>query len=193
MRIYVSRIGAAVAVLVCFAAPAVPQDGGKHKELPKFHKVNSVLYRGAQPKRGGLERLAKLGIKTILDLRGAGDRARAQEQEAVGLGIRYFNVPIKWYGRPTDQQVDRALQIINAPENHPVFVHCGHGVDRTGLMIAVYRIAQEGWTSSAAKAEAKRLGMHWWKFGLKDYIGDYHRRLSTRTGEKSGSRLLTAN
>jgi protein tyrosine phosphatase (PTP) superfamily phosphohydrolase (DUF442 family) len=183
MRVRLSKFIAVAIAIVCLAGTGVAQSEAGYKGLPKFHKVNAGLYRGAQPKSEGLRRLAELGIKTVVDLRRAGDRARAKEREAHALGLRYYNVPLKWYGRPKDEQVKRVLEIINAPENQPVFVHCAHGVDRTGLIVAVYRIAQDGWTSAQAKREAKRFGMHWWKFGLKNYIRDYYKRLSRGTGE----------
>lgn len=183
MRVRVSRFGAVAAALVCLTATSAGQSPARYKELPKFHQINAGLYRGAQPKDGGLKRLAQLGIKTIVDLRASGDRARAEELEARGLGLRYFNVPFRWYGRPKDEQVERVLEIISRPENQPVFVHCGHGVDRTGLIVAIYRITQEGYTSKQAKSEANRFGMHWWKIGLKNYIRDYYRRRSQRPSE----------
>lgn len=183
MRVKLSRFGAVAAALICLAATGVAQSEARYKGLPEFHQVNANLYRGAQPKQGGLRRLAELGIKTIVDLRGAGDRARAEEHEARALGLRYYNAPISWHGRPQDEQVERVLRIITAPENQPVFVHCAHGVDRTGLIVAIYRVARDGWTSAQAKAEAKRFGMHWWKFGLKDYIHDYYRRRTQSAGK----------
>jgi tyrosine-protein phosphatase SIW14 len=176
MRVKINRLGAIAATLFCLTTTSAGQSNARYKELPKFHEVNAGLYRGAQPKAGGLERLAQLGIKTIVDLRSAGDRARSEEREAHKLGLRYFNVPLKWYGRPKDEQVERVLEIINRPENQPVFVHCGHGRDRTGLIVAVYRITHDGLTGTQAKSEAKRFGMYWWKFGLKNYIEDYYRR-----------------
>jgi tyrosine-protein phosphatase SIW14 len=176
MRIKITRLGAIAATLFCLTTTSAGQSDARYKELPKFREVNARLYRGAQPKAGGLERLAQLGIKTIVDLRSAGDRARSEGREAHRLGLRYFNVPLKWYGRPKDEQVERVLEIINRPENQPVFVHCGHGRDRTGLIVAVYRITHDGLTGTQAKAEAKRFGMYWWKIGLKNYIEDYYRR-----------------
>jgi tyrosine-protein phosphatase SIW14 len=176
MRIKITRLGAIAATLLCLTTTSAGQSNARYKELPKFHEINARLYRGAQPKAGGLERLAQLGIKTIVDLRSAGDRARSEGREAYRLGLRYFNVPLKWYGSPKDEQVERVLEIINRPENQPVFVHCGHGRDRTGLIVAVYRITHDGLTGTQAKLEAKRFGMYWWKFGLKNYITDYYRR-----------------
>jgi tyrosine-protein phosphatase SIW14 len=158
---------------VCFGLSVVAQST-TYKELPNFHEVNSRLYRGAQPRWGGINRLVQLGIKTVVNLREGDDQARAEEAEARAAGLRYFNVPFKRTGRPTDQQVSSVLSIINDTENQPVFVHCKLGKDRTGTVIAVYRIAHDGWTSERAKAEANRYGMHPWELGMKDYIHDFY-------------------
>jgi protein tyrosine/serine phosphatase len=87
-------------------------------------------------------------------------------------------VPFKRLGRPTDEQVDRVRALVNAPENQPVFVHCQYGADRTGTIIALYRIEHDGWTIDQATAEARRYGMKWWQRGMKDYISNYYRRRS---------------
>ena len=79
-------------------------------------------------------------------------------------------------GRPTDEQVERALAVIDARENWPVFVHCQRGADRTGVIIAVYRILRDKWTAEQAIDEAKRFGMAGLQFRKKDYISDYYKR-----------------
>jgi protein tyrosine/serine phosphatase len=189
MKLKVGQLFTIAFTLVCLSSTGVAQPDSKYKELPKFHGVDDNLYRGAQPKKGGLARLAQLGVRTVINLRTSGDRARKEEIEARALGLQYYNVPLPWYGRPTDEQVQQVLQIITAPENQPVFVHCSHGVDRTGLIVAVYRITKHGWTSADAKAEAKRFGMHWWKFGLKDYIRDYYKRTQRTLDTSNQSRF----
>lgn len=171
-----SRIIATAVVLICFTSLAAAQDESKINELPNFHQVNESLYRGAQPKHGGIQKLAHLGIKTIINLRGDADRARAEETEARAAGLRYFNVPLDNFGRPSNERIERVLAIINAPENQPVFVHCKRGADRTGTVIAVYRIERNCWTSKRVKAEADHYGMALWQIGMKDYIHDYYRR-----------------
>ena len=147
----------------------------RYDELPNFQRVGDRLYRGGQPKRGGYERLARLGVKTVINLRDADEHARAEGVEARGAGLRYYNVPMGRLGRPSDAEVERVLRLIDAPENQPVFVHCHRGADRTGLVVAVYRMAHDGWTAERAQAEANRFGMRRWQIGKKDYINDYYR------------------
>ena len=144
-------------------------------ELPRFQQVSERLYRGAQPRAGGLRRLSELGIDTIVNLRGAGELTRAEEAEARELGLNYFNVPLPNWGRPQDDRVRRILQIIAAPQNGRVFVHCRDGVDRTGTIVALHRVTHEGWSSHVAVAEAERNGMRRIQFWMRDYAGEYGR------------------
>jgi tyrosine-protein phosphatase SIW14 len=158
--------------LVSFSSVA-QQPEASHKELPNFHCVNENLYRGGQPKTGGLKKLAELGIKTIINLRGESDETRAEGIEAKSLGMEYFNVPMSTAGRPSDEQVRRVIAIIEEKEKAPIFVHCRRGSDRTGAIIAIYRIKQDGWTAERAIEEANRYGLGFIQFRKRDYIKDY--------------------
>jgi protein tyrosine/serine phosphatase len=122
-----------------------------------------------------MQKLATLGVGTIINLRDDDERAQAEGREAQAAGLRYFNIPFGRLGRPADDQVEQVLSIINAPENGVVFVHCAHGADRTGTVVAIYRISHDRWTSEQAKQEANRYGMKFWQRGMKDYIDDYFR------------------
>ncbi len=51
-----------------------------------------------------------------------------------------------------------ALRIMNDPERQPVLVHCGAGTERTGCVVALYRMFEEGWTMEEAYAEADDKG-----------------------------------
>jgi protein tyrosine/serine phosphatase len=147
----------------------------RYDGLPNFHRVNENLYRGAQPNGEGFKALAKLGIKTIINLRDNDQRALVEEKKAQSAGFQYFNVPITRFGRPDTAEVYKVLEIINKPEYQPVFVHCRYGADRTGVVIGAYRILFDGWTSKDAKAEANRHGMKIWQFQMKDFLSDLFR------------------
>jgi protein tyrosine/serine phosphatase len=146
-----------------------------YDELPNFQPVGDRLFRGGQPKPGGYARLARLGVKTVVNLRDDDEHARAEGEEARAAGLRYYNVPLGRLGRPSDAEVERVLQLIDAPENEPVFVHCHRGADRTGVVVAIYRMRHDGWTAERAQAEANHFGMRRWQLGKKDYINDYYR------------------
>ncbi|HEX8140557.1 MAG TPA: tyrosine-protein phosphatase [Pyrinomonadaceae bacterium] len=164
-----------LAIQFCLSTVSAQSLEPRYPELPNFHQVNQGLYRGAQPRPEGIQRLVALGIKTVLNLRAADERSRAEEREARALGLRYFNIPMEGLDRPRDEQVERALALINDAANQPVFVHCKRGADRTGTVIAVYRITHDGWSGAEALREAKRYGLSWVEFGMKDYIKDYGR------------------
>src|SRR5712691_9446767 len=111
-------------ILLLAASVVLSQRTTIYDELPNFHQVNEKLYRGAQPKKDGIKRLAQMGIKTILNLRGQDGLGHSEEAETRVAGMRYINVPLKETGRPNDEQVQRVLAILDSPENQPVFVHC---------------------------------------------------------------------
>lgn len=167
-----------IIALVASAALAQSDATPRIAELPNFHQVNENLYRGAQPKSDGMKRLAQMGVKTIINLREGDAMAQREGAEARAAGLQYFSIPLKRTGRPSDDQVKSVLAIINSSTNQPVFVHCKLGADRTGTMIAVYRISHDGWTSERAKAEANQYGMHIWEVEMKNYIHDYYQRHS---------------
>jgi tyrosine-protein phosphatase SIW14 len=172
-----SRSGLIVSgLLVALAFNTLAQNEARYAELPNFHQVNSQLYRGAQPKAGGLQRLKEIGVKTIVSLRGKDENTGAESDEARSFGLRYYNVALPEFSSPKDTEVKQVLDIINTAANQPVFVHCRHGEDRTGTIIACYRITHDGWSASAAKKEAEQRGMSWTQVGMKRYIDKFYRQ-----------------
>ena len=173
----VSRFACALfAFLILSSVTPAQSEEKRYAELPNFHQITASLYRGGQPAEGGFKILASLGIKTVLNLRDRDERERLEEAEVRRAGLRYFNVPLDVFDRPSDRDIERVLAIIAAPENQTVFVHCKRGSDRTGVVIACYRITHDRWTNEQAKSEAKRYGIGFWQVKMKDFIGDYYKR-----------------
>ena len=163
--------------LLLFSATAAAQDVSGYAELPRFQQVSERLFRGGQPREGGVSKLRELGIDTVINLRGASDRTRAEGAEVRASGLNYFNVSLPNWGRPQDSRVARILEVIAAPENGRVFIHCKDGVDRTGMIVAIYRMTTDGWSSAQALAEAERSGMRRSQFWMRDFTEDYGQRL----------------
>src|ERR1700674_4007274 len=122
--------------------------------IPDFAEVTPTLYRGAQPRKHGFEALAKLGIQIVVDLRGDRDGER---KEGTSLGMQY--VPMHWQcSFPKDSIFAAFLILIRENPGKKIFVHCRVGDDRTGMMIATYRMAEEGWTAKQAMEEMTKYG-----------------------------------
>src|SRR5207244_149014 len=134
-----------------------------------FGKVGDGLYRGAQPDEVGMKNLKRLGIKTVVNLRMGDDVWSAEEAQARANGITYTNVPLRGLGRPTDEQVANLLGLLDTLPS-PVFVHCQHGCDRTGLIVACYRIQHDKWLNEAALDEAGHYGMSPFERGMRKFV-----------------------
>ena len=162
-------------LVVAFVNFSYAQKAIENKNLPNFQQVNANLYRGGQPTEEGIGQLKQMGIKTIIYLRGADEKAKREETWAQNARLQFINLPLSnWFG-PKDAQIEKILAEINKPENQPVFVHCQRGADRTGTIIAVYRITHNNYTAKRAFDEAKDFKFGWWQFWMKDYIYDYYR------------------
>ncbi|HEY7388003.1 MAG TPA: tyrosine-protein phosphatase [Bryobacteraceae bacterium] len=141
--------------------------------LSNFHQVNAKLFRGGQPSAAGMEQLHKLGVTTVVDLRESGERAEAEKKVVESLGMRYVNVPMRGMHTPEPGQVAKVLSIIDDNADGAVFVHCRRGADRTGAVVAIYRITHNGWDNGKALSEARALGMSRFQIALQHYVRDY--------------------
>lgn len=167
-----NRTAAAALLLFCLFAVTLSYAGdstpgisastqhriGDHKKapgLPNFGQVTPNLFRGAQPDRHGYRTLQGMGINIVVDMRGD-----ASEQSAVEkLGMQY--VAITWNAHsPSDEVIARFLSIVEENPDKKIFVHCHAGVDRTGMAIASYRMAREGWSSNEAMKEMQLFGFN---------------------------------
>ena len=93
--------GSLACLLLLVALSAAGERGLPPKEgIRNFGKINDSLYRGAQPDAVGIRNLARLGIRSIINLRMTNDVWKAEAVEARASGITYTNVPLKGVGRP---------------------------------------------------------------------------------------------
>jgi protein-tyrosine phosphatase len=105
---------------------------------------------------------------------------KLEESTAQENGLLYTNLPLRGLGRPADEQVKAVLALIETLPG-PVFIHCEHGCDRTGTIVACYRIKHDQWTSTAALDEAKKFGMSKLERGMRRYVLDFAKSFSPAT------------
>lgn len=148
--------------------------------VPNSGKINEHLYRGAQPRDPGLLALKKLGITTIVNLRGEDpERFGWEEKRAESLGIRFIHIPVPGWSPPTNEQIAQFLSIFRDRPEEKVFVHCRFGDDRTGVFVASYRMAFEKLPADQALREMYHFGFNgFWHPSMAAYVRDFPARLT---------------
>jgi tyrosine-protein phosphatase SIW14 len=174
MKRLITSSGFSTIVLIAAGLPLAATAGSSVPGVGNFQKVGELVYRGAQPTDLGFQSLAKLGIHTVIDLQESGStRAITEEKVVKAAGMEYINVPMEGMQTPSNENVSKVLAVLESGTNGPVFVHCHRGADRTGGIIACYRIEHDHWTSQKALSEARSMGMSWYQVAIQHYVQNY--------------------
>jgi hypothetical protein len=143
-------------------------------------RVDGFLYRGAQPSEKGLRELRRLGVGTIIDLRGEWPlEIKKERRQAQSLGIYFVNLPGNGWSAPPDKQIAEFFRIIRERPRGRIFVHCWLGGDRSGVFIAAYRIAFDRWTPEEAIQEMHAYHFKaFWHPNMTAYVRGFPARLA---------------
>ncbi len=120
--------------------------------LGNFYKVSDKVYRSAQPDSKVFKDISGMGISAILNLR----NHHTDNDEAKGSMIKLYHVKMNAGSITPDQLLEALIIIKDSPG--PILVHCWHGSDRTGAVIAAYRMVFQNWTRTQAIDELKNGG-----------------------------------
>lgn len=135
--------------------------------IPNFVQVSPTLYRSGQPTAEGMKEIEKMGIRTVINLR----NFHSDSSKIMGTNLSLVEIPMKPWPLP-DSDIGRFLKIVTDTSKTPVLVHCYAGSDRTGTMVAVYRIVVEDWSKDDAIEEMTRggFGYKWFLINLTQWI-----------------------
>lgn len=117
--------------------------------LYNFYQIDENLYRSEQPSKSKMVELEKFGIKAIVNLR----NIKSDKNEAKNCKIQLYHKRINTWTISEKEIIESLKLIINAPK--PVLVHCKHGSDRTGCLVALYRMVIMNWSKEEAINEFK--------------------------------------
>jgi len=130
--------------------------------LTNFGKVTNEIWRGAQPTTAGYKNLVESGkVKSFLSLRHGTNRDTATLKVENIQGVRCFQVAMREWDPGQDNLRQLALavktlkRLSDNPQTRPVYVHCKAGRNRTGFVVATYRIVYQGWTPEEAVREMR--------------------------------------
>ena len=161
-----------LALALVFAGCATQRGFPPEHQIVNFDYINPVspeLYRGAQPSQNGLAFLKSVGVSTVVNLRQLDDVFPAEEGVVKELGMAYISAPLSGVRAPAVAEINAILARIEAAPQ-PVFVHCQYGCDRTGLVIACWRIRHDRWSNDKALLEAEQYGLSPWLPNFKSFI-----------------------
>ncbi len=137
-----------------------PDEKLKLRGVPNFGRIGPRIYRGGQPSSEGLSGLRALGINTVISFTLGEEGARAEAAEAARLGMDYLGIPWSTQEVPEPDQVQTFLSYLREHPDRTIFVHCKAGADRTGVMVALSRIAIDGWPAQRAVDEMNAFHYH---------------------------------
>lgn len=182
--------------------------------VPNFRQVSDVIYRGGNPMKeiddkAGLAALKDLGVKVVINLQGADlddswegwiagqfqpgewpENRAEQKRYLEAEGIEVVSLPFRSYdsvGRKESVIVQKAVELLNgATSDRPVFIHCEHGRDRTGLVVALHRMQNRAWTVRAAHEEWVASGHDIYSWPITGRLDAYFFQVALEGGYETG-------
>ena len=136
-------------------------------QIRNFRKVTPLLYRGGQPQLDQIQGLKEYGITTVVCLRYSPVTIARERRAVEAAGMKFISIPMFYWRVPSNEEIEQFMDLMEDESATPIFVHCYHGADRTGLLVGMYRIARQGWSFDAAYAEMKKCGFH--RFTLRHF------------------------
>ena len=142
-----------------------------------LHQLDEMMWRSNQPSPKQVKSLAEMGIKNILNLRGARSVGTWQlEAEACAkYGIRLYDFTARSRAAPDKQMLYDAKALFDCLDG-PSLMHCKSGADRAGLMSALYMllVKKQSARDALAQLSFKYLHVKQAKTGLLDaFIASY--------------------
>lgn len=133
--------------LICFSQQLNSIPNGKNQYFHNLHRINDSMFRSEQPTKIGIREIEKLGIHSVLSLRNIkSDRSIRRKSS-----LKFYKKTINAWTM-TEYELIEALKLLVQSEK-PVLIHCVHGSDRTGTVVAAYRIVFENWPKEKAIQE----------------------------------------
>ena len=142
--------------------------------LPNFARVTPRLLRGGQPDAIGFEELKKLGVQIVVNLGHEGVEIERERALVQAQGMQYVSLPWRGSNTPGAGQIAEFLELLRAHPDKQIFVHCQRGAERTGVMVACYRMSGLSWTAEQALGEMEQFGFRGlWFRHLKKFVREF--------------------
>ena len=138
-----------------------------------FAQIAPGVYRSNQPTWRRFKRYKAMGIKTVLNLRGANAFSQYlfEREFCKTLGLDLVDHAFHARRAPEPEQI---LEVLNTLRHlqKPLLLHCKSGADRAGFISALYLLVIEGHPIDRARQQLSWRFSHldFTKTGILDYI-----------------------
>jgi protein tyrosine phosphatase (PTP) superfamily phosphohydrolase (DUF442 family) len=157
--------------LIAGTRPSWCQAEKEPRGLHNFGRVTDSLYRGGQPTPDGYKSLQAMGVGIVVNLRETPTDMATEKRQVESLGMKSVDIPWSANRDPSSSQIVEFLDLVRANPDTKIYVHCRRGADRTGVMVASYRIAVERKSVAEAVSEMHQYHYDWlFRSQLKRYI-----------------------
>ena len=153
-RVHDARMLRLFTALILLASAALAERPAKWAQpvpgtgVKNLNRVTPQLFRSAQPDAAAMRDIEKLGVRTVINLRDLSN----DKDEARGTKLRLRRTKMDtWHIE--DEDIVRVLAMLRRKSDGPFLVHCHHGSDRTGVVCAMFRIVEQGWSREDAVRE----------------------------------------
>jgi tyrosine-protein phosphatase SIW14 len=145
------------------------------KSVIHFAEIEPGVYRSGLIPEAAAPLLEELGVKTVINFDNLEERARKEAAHLKLFGIYTVWMPWSGWGDPSTEEVDKFLSLMKTPDLRPIWIHCKRGSERTGTMMAIWRI-DSGWPVEKAYQEMRKFEYRRFFQGhLKRYVYRYAR------------------
>jgi protein tyrosine phosphatase (PTP) superfamily phosphohydrolase (DUF442 family) len=163
--------------------PAAQTPEAPPRGVSNFGQVKPGIFRGGQPTTEGLRELKQQGVAIVVSFRHEKGLISQERREVESLGMLFVSLPWNALATPTDDEVRKFFVVLRDNANSKIFVHCQQGRDRSGVMVALYRIATDHWCPDSAVAEMNAYHYHHFLFShLETYVRRFPARLAADGG-----------
>jgi protein tyrosine/serine phosphatase len=159
-----------LAIALSVGACGVPENDTSNPTA-NWDQVSDGIFRGARPDSTAMQRFSQMSFKTVLNLEDDDGAIADELKDAQALGLTEVLARMTGSANPDNATVVKALATLADPATHPIFVHCKKGQDRTGAIVAMHRVFNEGWSAHDAHDEMIDHGFDTTLKVLESFVG----------------------
>ena len=149
--------------------------GKKLEDIFNYLQISDLIATSGQPTESQIAAIKEAGYQVLINLAPLEKFETTLPNEAAfveSLGMEYVHIPVIW-NKPTLEDFDRFVQVMQANGDRPVFVHCA-GNFRVSAFMYLYRRIYQNIDEEEAQKDLHKLWVpdDTWQRLMKEVMGN---------------------